>query len=707
MAFTVNTLSAVGAAPLPGGTTPLARSVGTEVEQEPIADSLAHYVRQAFIENEMYRRISGVEERLLKALRARRCVYDPEDAGLIGQIDVYIGLIALKCRAAESWMNDILLSALDKPWTLTPTPIPSLPDWMKEQVVDALEMELQQAGVPIDLRARAKQLKDAALKFAQEQAQSATAKMETKIEDQLLEGGWRHAFAEFIQDFCTFPAAFLRSPIIQNKRRLEWKGNRVEERVDTIYCTRRISPFDAYPSMGCMNPQWGRNFIERRKLEFDELHMCIGIEGFNEETIRQLLDQYRNTGYEEQLRPDFQRKMLQATYTPTLDRKTLDTLIFNGKVSGKLLLENNILVEDAEGEYECEIWTVNNQVIKAMLNPYPLQQRPIFSSSFIKVPGSLWGEGLEDVLRATQKVVNSSARSIVRNMAYSSGPVGEVDVDRLVEGELPDEAVPYKLFHVETDPTGKGNSAYRYHVIPSVVPQLLEVWNKFSQVADDLSGVPPYVMGNMAVAGAGRTMGGLSMMMANAAKGIKNSILNIDRDVIEPHITFRYNMNMVYDEDQDIKSDAQVVARGATGLLQKELSQARMVELLQTLTPYATVTTPGVPPLIPAQGMQYMLREVLRQGGLDVDRIIPNSDPLAAILNSLGAAGGDPTKIAQLIAGMSGGTQNSSNGLLTGSSQAPGLDQRSAPPAQPGALPAPAAPNLNSPPKPLAHAIGL
>lgn len=688
-----NSIGQMPASPAKGGASPLAAPGYDQPPQEEIANSLARYVRNCFIEAENYRRISGVEERLLRALRARRDVYDPEDAGLIGQIDVYIGIISLKCRAAEAWINDILLSAIDKPWTLSPTPIPNLPEWMKDQVVDALELELQQAGVPFDLRARAKQLKDAALKYAQQQAQAAANRMETKIQDQHLEGGWRHAFAEFIQDFTTFPAAFLRSPIIQNRRRLEWNGNKTVEKIETIYCTRRISPFDAYPSLESTTPQNGRYFIERRKLEFDDLWLCIGLEGFSEEIIRQLLARYQNTGYEEQLRPDFQRKFLQDTYTPTLDRKTLDTLIFNGKVPGRYLIENNVLVEDAEAQYECEIWTVNNQVIKAILNPYPLQMRPIFSSAFVKVPGALWGQGLADILRSTQKVCNSAARSVVRNMAYSSGPIGEVDVERLAEGEKSDEIFPYKLFHVDPDPSMKGSPAFRFTVVPAVTEQLMGVFDRFSKIADDLSGVPPYVMGNMQVAGAGRTMGGLSMMMANAAKGIKNSILNLDRDVIEKEVECRYNINMIYDDDPDIKADAQVIARGATGLLQRELAQARTLEILQALAPYAAATQPGVPPVIPMQGMQVIIREILKSTGLPVDDIIPNPDPMSALLSSLGSVGGDPQRIAAMIASMSGGSPATANALMTGSNSAPQLDGRSAPPQSPGALPPPTAPN--------------
>jgi hypothetical protein len=690
MSLSTAGMSYMPSSPSSGGVSPLATPVAP-VMQEEIQDDLARYVRSAFIEAEMYRRVSGVEERLLRALRARRYVYDPEDAGLVGAIDVYIGLTALKCRAAESWINDILLSAIDKPWTLSPTPIPELPPWMKEQVVDALELELQQSGVPEDLRARAKQLKDAALKYAREKAKSACDGMELKIEDQLLEGDWRPAFAEFIQDFCTFPAAFMRAPVIENKRRLEWNGKKVVEKVDTIYVSRRISPFDAYPSMESTTPQNGRFFIERRKIQMDELHLCLGLQGFNDETIRTVLEKYANTGFEEQLRPDYQRKFLQDTFTPTLDRKTLDLIIYNGKIPGKYLIERNILVKDPEAQYECEIWTINNYTVKAVINPYPLQARPIFSSSFVKVPGALWGEGLADILRDTQRVVNSAARSIVRNMSYSSGPVGEVDVDRLTAGEIPDEVFPYKLYHVETDPTGKGNPAYRWFVIPTVVPELLQVWDKFSQIADDLSGVPPYIMGNTQVQGAGRTMGGLSMLMANAAKGIKNSILNLDRDVIEDVITFYYNMNMRFDDDPDIKADVQVIARGATGLLQRELAQAKTLELLQALTPYAAPQQ-GIQPLIPPEGMQVLLREVLKTTGLPVDEIIPNPDKLSALLTSLGSVGGNPQAIASLIQSMAGGSPSLGNALLTGSSSAPKLDARSAVPSTPGGLPSPTAP---------------
>ncbi|MGH7744021.1 MAG: hypothetical protein ACREQ5_04275 [Candidatus Dormibacteria bacterium] len=617
------------------------------VPVEEIADELARIVRNAFIEAENYRRFSGVEERLLRALRMRRYQYDPEDVALLGGIDIYIGLGAMKSRAASSWINDILLNSLDKPWTIKSDTIPDLPEWLKEQVVDALEMELQQMGVPANIRARAKQLKDAAYTYAVKKATDAASGMENKIADQMVKGDWRLVFAQFIDDLTTFPLAIIRGPIIQKKKVLDWTGNTVLEEDEVIYTDRRISPFDFYPAMNSTTTQDGTFLIERFQAQPELLHKCLNLEGFNEDAIREILNEYGNHGFSELLRPDYQRRFLEDKYQSNYDLGTIDTLIYNGRIVGSSLIDNGVMVPDPQEYYEVEVWTVNNRTIKAILNPYPLQIRPVFATSFVKVPGSLWGEGLLDILRDMQRVVNSCARSIVRNMSFSSGPFGEVEVSRLQEGEIPQELTPYKLFHVDPDLSGGNKPAFTFHNIDSVAPQLMQIFDRFGKLADDLSGVPAYVLGNPAVAGAGRTMGGLAMLMANAAKGIKNVILNVDRDVIEPRITLQYNMNMKFDTDFDIKGDAQIIARGATGLLQRELSQARMVELLQTYLPYVQAG------LIPQLGAQIMIRESMKNTGLPIDEILPNPNPNSALATQLTRIGATPADVQGLQTGQS------------------------------------------------------
>jgi len=99
-------------------------------------------------------------------------------------------------------------------------------------------------------------------------------------------------------------------------------------------------------------------------------------------------------------------------------------------------------------------------------------------------------------------------------------------------------------------------------------------------MADDYTGIPSYAHGNDNVRGAGRTMGGLSMLMSSAARGIKMVIGRIDREVLKPTIRRQFNWNMAYDPDESIKGDVQIMPRGALGNIIKEQISARRMEFL-------------------------------------------------------------------------------------------------------------------------------
>jgi hypothetical protein len=264
-------------------------------------------------------------------------------------------------------------------------------------------------------------------------------------------------------------------------------------------------------------------------------------------------------------------------------------------------------------------------------------------------------------------------------MSYSAGPIGEVDVDRLANEEDIEAITPYRLYNVTADKYSTTPSpAMRFQIVPSVADQLLRVYEYYAKMADDVSGVPAYVLGNPQVAGAGRTLGGLSLLMGNAAKGIKAIIANIDKYVIEPVVTSYWVMEMMFGSDPSAKGDSQVVARGASGLLQRELSQARAVEVLNMLTPYAQAG------LVPPQGLQVVIRDVLRGLGYQADEIVPDPERRAQIAAATGqqpslpggAAPGTPVPNAQPATPM------------------PRLDGRSAPAltAQASQAPVPAAP---------------
>ncbi|MES2704807.1 MAG: hypothetical protein V4649_19360 [Bacteroidota bacterium] len=642
----------------------------------PIQDALATFVKGKFEDAKKHKQGIGIESRLLRNLRANKCQYQPDEENLLGPYnDVYIGISALKARAAESWLTDIVMNNIDKPWTLDPTPEPDLPERLKLEVVDMLLAQLPDINSLDALKDRARELKSASMQIAFSKSEEATKKMENKIADQMAEGDWPTAFAGYIAELVAYPSAILRGPVVVQRPQAKWTGNEYKVSPGSLPTVRLVPAFDAYPSPSSTNAGNGEYFIERARYSSADIYSYIGVESFNEGNIRQAINEYPD-GYKCGLFTDSERDTLEEKNQDSLQGgNLLETLIYNGVVPGALLAENGILIKDPQKQYECEVWVIGEYVVRAVLNPNPLGTRPLYSTSYRKVTGSFWGQSPICLTYDTMRVCNAAARSLVRNMGFASGPIGEVVSDRVSETEDPLDIRPYRVALVGPDLTGTGAPAYRFHKVDSIAGELRGVVEYYMKLADDLSGIPAYVLGNPQVAGAGRTMGGLSMLMGNAAKGIKNVQLNIDRDVITGVVAGFFMFNMLTSKDDGLKADAKVVARGATGLLQRELAQTRTVEILQLLTPYVTPNPDGSPGPIPPEGIAILLREVLKPTGLPIDDIIP--DP---------KAGQNALDLLKTLGGPEGGGQAPGQEVTMnrGTSEAVPLPPQSLPP--PGAL---------------------
>ena len=130
------------------------------------------------------------------------------------------------------------------------------------------------------------------------------------------------------------------------------------------------------------------------------------------------------------------------------------------------------------------------------------------------------------------------------------------------------------------DPAGSSAPAVRFSQPDDNANTLMGVYDKFSRLADDHSGIPAYLYGDLNVQGAGRTSSGLSMLMGSAGKGIRQVVMHIDSDVIKPIVERQYVYNMRYDEDESIKGDLDIMPRGAINLANKEQMNVRRIEFL-------------------------------------------------------------------------------------------------------------------------------
>lgn len=137
--------------------------------------------------------------------------------------------------------------------------------------------------------------------------------------------------------------------------------------------------------------------------------------------------------------------------------------------------------------------------------------------------------------------------------------------------------------------------------------------------------IPRYMTGEH-TPGAGRTSSGLSMLISNAGKGIKQVISNIDQNVIVPAIERLYQDNLRYSDDPDLVGDVSVVARGANSLVVKEAEAIRRNEFMQLV-----LTNPMAQQIVGMDGAAELLRSAASNLNGNVDRIVPDRKQISTI----------------------------------------------------------------------------
>jgi hypothetical protein len=614
------------------------RRAAVTANSEPAIQNLAAFIKGKWLYARMAKEYT-VEQRMLKSVRARRGEYDPDKLAQLreqGSATIYMFLTSNKCRAASSWLRDVLLTGSDdKPWSLRPNPVPDMePDILADLMMRAqqkLEEMLAQGINPTNEEVKQMLLdfKDEAMRQLHDIAKETSDRMEKKMHSQLLEGNWTTAFAQFIDDLVTFPSAILKGPVVRNRPMLKWiKGQEPGDYTLDVQNTlilewERVDPFMLYPAPDASEMNDGY-LLERHKLSRADLHAMIGVEGYSDGAIRQVLDIYGKGGLRDWIYVDLTKATAEGKSTVAVGQnpsELIDAFQFWGSVQGKLLLDWGMTEEeipDPLAEYPIEAWLIGTWIIKAVINPDPMGRKPYYKASYEEIPGAFWGNSVADLCRDTQDICNAAARALVNNMSLSSGPQVVYNIDRLPAGENVTQIFPWKIWQVTSDPINGSQQPVQFFQPDSRANELMMVYEKFANLADEYTGIPRYMTGGNPTGGAGRTASGMSMLMTNAGKSIKQVIANVDENVIKPCIDRLYYYNMRYSDDPDLKGDVRVQARGAASLMEKEAAQQRRNEFLGV-----ALNSPVAQQVMGMEGVAELLRQAAKTLDLNVDMIIP------------------------------------------------------------------------------------
>ncbi len=615
-----------------------------DFQANPVVVALANYIDTCRRRAADARRTSGVEERLIDAMRRRKGEYEPARVAefkRVGQLPIWMGLTEVKCLALEARLAEAYSSDDGRPpFTIAPTPKPDLGEDVIAQIVKETEaraaQDIQAGAAPMTQaelwqfsKRYAEEMRAAMLAQIDAQAKEAAGAMQDKIDDQLEEGGFEDCMTVFRSMLITYGTAIVEGPVLRRTRVMvgfDAQGGAPVMIDRIVMAFDVVNPLDFYPAPYAQDCNDGYN-VTRVRFSRQGLSSIKGTSGVIDAAVDTVLNLYGMQGLRTEQTADMQRRSLQDQQTAFSEDDTIEGWVFRGCVQGRMLIEADprMLMAGVKPlqDYDIKAVMVGTNVIKVALNSDPTYQRDIFKAVLYPVAGSFWGRGVPERMKDLQDMCNACARALVYNMAFSAGPQYAIDMTQVPPSESLTQSYPGKLWKFAYR-QGETRKPLEFFVVPNVAQQLQAIYDRYEAMADERI-LPAYSYGNDRAAGAAQTAAGLSMLMAASDVGNKRVVREIDRTVIKPLIKRVWFYNMVYDPDPTIKGDMEVCVRGATGHMLKAQQAAVLANFL-SMTGASEIDLN----IIGKRRRANALRILASRMGETGEQLVPTDDEMAA-----------------------------------------------------------------------------
>ena len=527
-----------------------------------------------------------MEQQAMRSLRQYRGIYDPETRIRPYGSTAYPKFTKKWVKGTVSRLMQLSFPEAEHNWDAEPTPIPEL----STQDLQALLNEMQDAADQAQQPLTDEQI-EAQIKIV---AQAKCERMKTTMQDQLDEMDYVSLAKKVVKSGVLYGEGLLSGPLHEKETHRSWRKDMTTGRYIAQEAMRLTPKFefetiwDWYPDLSAKTSAGQDGYFFRRVMSREQVRKLSERPDFMESRIKEWLQKnssgnYRERYWELEIRVDGDRK-----YTSELNKRKYEAMEWWGFVSGHELKAAGIEISDDKlGEqYESNVWTIGNVVIKAILNPMERKRRPLHEFVFEEDDISMTGVGLPSEVRDSQLAIAESTRMLLDNSSVCSTPSKLIKYRLLMPGHNYD-STPYKDWYQGNDDfTEDTADAVKNLEFKSYIAELIEVITLFKGIGEEESSMSPISQGNVSAGGSEgvRTQGNMSMAMGAASLPIRDVVRNFDL-FTESVMTGLYDWNMEFNEDQKIKGDFNIVAKGSTSLMAKEVRAQHLNNFAPTIQP--------------------------------------------------------------------------------------------------------------------------
>ena len=484
---------------------------------------------------------------------------------------------------------DILLPTDDKNWALQPTPIPELIAMKKDvptpgPVVPQSGPIAPNPGMPAPIPAGVQQMgqppappsmADIAQR-AMDQARDACEKAEKQIEDWLAESGYNAENRKVVFDAAKLGTGIIKGPVPEKHKSMSINHDggetKVSMNIEIQPGSKRVDPWNFFPDPSCgENIHDGNHCFERDYLTAKSLRDLKDLPGYLGKSIDEVLGQ----GPKGMAQGNF------STSKRTDDKDLYPVFYGYMDVGVKELEAAGLDVTKLKGDSISALVTlVNDTVIKAVPNPMDDGEFPYDVMPWQRVAGTWTGIGVSRQIRTPQQSLNAAHRNLLDNAGLSGGPILIVRRNMIEPADGDWVLRPRKIFYATADADIRSvNDAITAVNIPSMQVELMNIIQFELKVAELVTGFPLIMQGQNSQS-APDTYGGQILATNNASTVLRYIARVYDDSVTTKHIGRYYKYLLAYGEDESMKGDFEVVARGASVLVEKEIQAQEIIQLI-------------------------------------------------------------------------------------------------------------------------------
>ena len=541
----------------------------------------------------------------------------------------FIKLTRAKTNAGESQLVDLLFPNDDKNYGIKPTPLPELAGQVDDET--PVEIEGQQFEDEEQNKVTNGDLAARELEIIKERCE----KMETAIDDQLIETKYNSKSRKAIHDACVVGTGILKGPVVMgklDKAYTEQNGAFVLELKETFTPgVEVVRPWDFFPDLSASDISEAEFVFERRYMSRQQITELPKRKGFKQSQVKRVL---KMTSQQTQHTTSYQddvRKL--AGLSDTINDSRYETWEYHGPIDNDVLIDVGAIDlpddEEAKQAYITElsgeetmatVFYCGGVVMGARIHLMSYENyMPYRVFNWEPDDSSIFGYGVPRMVRDEQGILNTTWRMMLDNGGITAGPQIGVNKKHVVPADGNWEITPFKQWNMvgQVDDIRKVFSTVEFN---SHLNELQGVYQTARVLFDEVSGVPMLQQGEQGQAS--QTLGGMSMLM-NAANTVRRrQVKDWDDNITSPMISDFYHWNMGHNDDNEIKGDYQVDARGTSALLVKE-TQA------QALTNFMSVagSSPVFAPVLQLKAVD-ILREWVKTQGLP-STVVPSDEELA------------------------------------------------------------------------------